>query len=274
MKYASIKHVYKEFLNTRQGADIYREFKRILYGDSDSLVQVLNTQILESLQAAHKTPIHICDVGGGDGGRILSIAKFLHEKFRSDIYLNFIEQSALYIEDFKARDTEVIANMNMHCGLFEDAQVTIGQFDLVLLIHSIFSFEDGSAMDKVLSLRSSSGNIIVVSNAKDSFLGGLKKVVDMGFSDSRYEIDDVIESLQEKSIQFKVMNFSTEWAIDKARWEKDIATLLDWITLGCFDLFDSNRKKEIVNYIEIQSKRDGDRRFFTEKETVLLIPTH
>lgn len=268
----SIKEAYRHFLNTRHGADVYRHFKRILYTAGDSLVQTLDTQILESLAAARRTPLKICDIGGGDGERVVRIVQFLREKFHGCFELDFVEQSNLYVEEFKRRQPETFCPTKIHLGLFEQMSLQAGQYDLVLLIHSIFAFENGNAVDKVLSLRSPSGKVVVVANAPDSFLGGLKALVDEGFDDQRYEVDDLKLSLAERGIQVRELRFSTEWAIAHEDWQRDLAILLDWISLGRFDSFPATRKRAVLAYIESRSHEDNGRHFFAEDEVVLVVP--
>ncbi|ACF45678.1 hypothetical protein Paes_0623 [Prosthecochloris aestuarii DSM 271] len=272
MTTSSIKDAYCSFLNTRHGAEVYRQFKRILYGSTDSLIQVLDTQIFEHLISIRRSPVRICDIGGGDGERVMCIAAFLHEKFQSQIKIDFIEQSALYVEEFKRRHKSDYCVTKAHCARFEHVDFNSHRFDLVLLIHSIFAFENVNSVDKIISLRETHGNIVVASNDTNSFLGGLKLLVDEGFDDRRYEISDLKQALQNRGIQFREFTFQTEWAIENENYDRDILLILDWITLGRYSVFTQSKKNDILRYIESQSIRNGGRFFFKENEVVLVIP--
>ena len=74
----SIKSAYRQFLDTQRGAQTYDEFKRILYGNEDSLVQTLNNIVLQKLPAISRDEVAVCDIGGGNGKRIKRTLAFLH----------------------------------------------------------------------------------------------------------------------------------------------------------------------------------------------------
>lgn len=272
MTASSIKDAYCSFLNTRHGADVYRQFKRILYGSADSLIQVLDTQIFEHLISTRRSPVRICDIGGGDGERVMSIVAFLHEKFQSRIEIDFIEQSVLYVREFKRRQQSDYCETRAHCARFEHVDFHSQRFDLVLLIHSIFAFENGNSVDKIISLRDAHGNIVVASNDTNSFLGGLKLLVDEGFDDRRYEISDLKQALLARGIRFREFTFQTEWAIERKNYDRDVLLILDWITLGRYSLFTQAKKNDVLDYIDSQSQREENRCFFRENEIVLVIP--
>jgi len=147
-----------------------------------------------------------------------------------------------------------------------------GYYDLVLLIHSIFAFENGQAIMKVMELRNPEGKVVVVSNASDSFLGGLKRLVDNEYNDKRYELDDLQRSLQEQNIHYQSYEFSTNWAISRIDYDRDLRVILDWISLGQFSSFSEVKQRGIFSYVSEVSEEDGDRILFMEKEIVLIIP--
>src|SRR5258708_2763532 len=168
----SIKQAYRDFLNTPEGATVYRQFKRLLYATDDSLVQWLHTSVFRTLPSARALNVRVCDIGGGDGVRITRILQFLHGKFRNSFRLDFIEQSALYVATFDPIPLGQFCRTKKHHVLFEDVSLPTRSYDLVLLIHSIFALDNGRSTAKVLSLRRQSGDIVIVSNARNSFLGG------------------------------------------------------------------------------------------------------
>ena len=268
----SIKQAYRDFLNTPEGAALYRQFKQLLYARQDSLVQWLNASVLLTLPAARKLNVRVCDIGGGDGNRITRILQFLKSKFKNRFHLDFIEQSALYVSEFNPETLTKFCRTKVNHCLFEDAKLSVGSYDLVLLIHSIFAFENGDSTEKVLSLRRKGGNIVVISNAPNSFLGGLKRLTDAGYSDKRFEIDDLKRSFRKLGVNFKQESTFTEWAIDKKTWRRDIGIILNWISLGRYDSMPPHRQREIRDYIRRRGKKSGSRTFFKEEEIILTIP--
>lgn len=268
----SIKQAYRDFLNTPEGVALYRQFKKLLYARQDSLVQWLNNSVLLTLPAARKLNVRVCDIGGGDGGRITRILQFLQGKFKNRFRLDFIEQSALYVSEFKPQPLTPFCRITINHGLFEDAKLTVGNYDLVLLIHSIFAFENGDSTRKVLDLRRTDGNIVIVSNAPNSFLGGLKRLTDTDYSDKRFEIDDLKQSLRKSGVDFRQQTTFTEWAIDKKTWKRDIGIILNWISLGRYDSLPKRQQMEIQDYVRRRGKKNGSRTFFKEEEIVLTIP--
>ena len=268
----SIKQAYRDFLNTPEGAALYRQFKQLLYARQDSLVQWLNASVLLTLPAARKLNVRVCDIGGGDGDRITRILQFLQSKFKNRFHLDFVEQSALYVSEFNRKPLPQFCRTEIKHCLFEDAKLTTGNYDLVLLIHSIFAFENGDSTRKVLALRRRDGNIVIVSNAPNSFLGGLKRLTDTGFSDKRFEIDDLKRSLRKSGVYFRQQTTFTEWAIDKKTWKRDIGIILNWISLGRYDSLPPRQQREIQDYIRRRGKKNGSRTFFKEEEIVLTIP--
>ena len=268
----SIKEAYREFLNTPEGAKVYRQFKRLLYAKEDSLVQWLDTSILRPLPAARGLNVRVCDIGGGDGDRITRILQFLHAKFKNRFRLDFVEQSAVYVAAFDPMPLAKFCRTKVHHSLFENVRLPLKSYDLVLLIHSIFAFESDVLTEKVLSLRRRGGSIVVVSNSPNSFLGGLKRLVDEKFADSRFEIIDLERGLRSLGVTFRRRKTNTEWVIDKRTWKRDIKVLLDWISLGRFRTFPKRQRERIEDYLVRRGKSRGARTFFREEEVILVIP--
>jgi|SRR6267143_5937024 len=267
----SIKEAYRKFLNTDYGAQLYNSFKDILYGGEDSLVQILNNNVLQNLPLVQKESLEVCDIGGGDGKRISHILRFLHSKFDLRFRLDFIEQSKQYVDAFDTGPLDSFCETTRFHALFEDVALQ-SHYDLVFLIQSIFAFENRNAVDKVLSLPHSDGAIIVVSNAPHSFLGSLKLLVDEGYGDNRYEIDHLERGLEKRDVSFSKFEFKTKWTIDKSRYDREIGTLLEWISLGTYSKFSSDKKRLIEVYLSNNTVRKGERTFFSEDEIVLMIP--
>ena len=165
----SIKLTYREFLSTQAGGDSFMRFRRALYTESDSLVQVLNSCVLQGLPMVRKDVLRVCDIGGADGTRVRSILRFLHAKFGIRFALDFVEQSTYLMGALSECDISGFTQTQRFEMLFEDATLR-GPYDLVLLIHSIFAFENGPTVDKVLSLAAGDSTIVAVSNSQESLL--------------------------------------------------------------------------------------------------------
>jgi hypothetical protein len=269
----SIKETYRQFLNTDKGTNLYNGFKRILYTDDDSLVQTLDNSILQNFSLFRKRSLRVCDVGGGDGRRIVRILKYLNTKFQNHFRLDFIEQSKQYVTSFDTTSISSFCEIRKYHTLFENVSLPEKHYDLVLLIHSIFAFENGRALDKVLALPSKNGRVVVVSNAANSFLGGLKTLVDEGYDDQRYEIDALKQDLDKRNIKYQCLTFQTRWAVDNACIDECLYTILQWITLGSYETFSAEKKQSLDGYIHHNTTVFEGRTFFTEDEIVLVIPS-
>jgi hypothetical protein len=267
----SIRLAYRQFLNTELGAQAYERFKRILYTDDDSLVQSLNNTVLQHLPVIARNVLKVCDIGGGDGRRIREIMKFLHEKFDLRFTLDFVEQSSYLMRSFNSDDISSFTATHNFEMLFEDAKLA-GGYDLVFLIHSIFAFESDLAVDKVLSLPNAEGTIVIVSNAQDSFLAGLKKILDAGYEDNRFEITDLVKILEDRALPFQQVVFETKWAVRKDALLQEIEVILNWLSLGSCKNLTDDRRNEVWQYVEENSSDLGQRVLFSESEVILLLP--
>lgn len=267
----SVKETYRQFFNTVAGIKFYHDFKEILYSPADSLVQTLDNMVLQHLPFTDREYLQVCDIGGGDGRRISQILRYLHDKFHFSFHLDFIEQSKLYIDNFQLTDIDTYVQANEIHSLFEHATLR-GGYDLVFLIHSIFALNNGNALDKVLNLATKGGFTIVVSNSPQSFLAGLKRLVDEGYDEPRYEIDALQRDLEARKIDYSEVTFFTRWAIPQNRYDLDINTILEEISLGSYPSFANDKKQVIAAYLEENLQLQGSRRFFCEEETVLILP--
>lgn len=270
----SVKTSYCDYLQSDAGARIYNDFKQLLYSNADSLVQVLDQNIIGTLTFLSGKRLSVCDIGGGDGKRITAILKHLHKVRGNSFNLDFIEQSRIYSATFGANPVGSFCTTRIHNKLFEETSLPLGRFDVVFLIHSIFAFNNEKSLDKVLSLRKPKGKVIVVSNAPNSFLGGLKDLVDRGFTDHRYELDDLGNSLISRGVSCFMFPFSTKFSLDADLTSTETQTLLEWISLGRFEGFPNELKDEIYKYIRQKGHSKDGRLMLTEKEIALVIPDH
>lgn len=265
----SIRTAYRRFLNTEVGARSYGRFKQALYTDDDSLVQALNNCVLQHLPVVLRDMLSVCDVGGGDGRRIRKILKFLHEKFGVRFRLDFVEQSAYLMREFDPEDIRPFAETRRFEAVFEDVKLPC-RYDLVFLIHSIFAFESDAAVEKILSLCNPGGVIVIVANADDSFLAGLKRILDAGYADRRFEINDLLDILRVRGIEGRLTPFETKWAVSTSGLARHTKTVLDWLSLGRVDAIGEGTEDEIRRYISQNSIDVGGRTLFTEREVVVV----
>jgi hypothetical protein len=194
----------------------YDQFKRLLYTEEDSLVEGLNNNVLQHLPVICRDFLEVCDIGGGDGRRIIRILRFLYEKFALRFRLDFVEQSPCLMRAFDVDQIADCVDVREFEMLFEDAELR-GGYDLVFVIHSMFAFQDTAAVDKILSLPNSHGIVIAVSNAPNSFVAGLKKLFDADYEDRRFEITDLVKTLEDRNQAFQTIPFVTRWAIGSRR---------------------------------------------------------
>jgi len=265
----SIRIDYRRFLGTECGAHVYQRFKRALYTDNDSLIQSLNNNVLQYLPNISAETLKVCDIGGGDGRRISQILEFLHGKFGLQFTMDFVEQSSYLMHSFDPKDISSFTKIRNFEILFEDAKLPCG-YDLIFLIHSIFGFESSLAVDKILSLLAPSGTIIVVSNAQDSFLAGLKKILDVGYEDTRFEITDLLKILSDRGVNNRQTSIETKWAVRKEDLAHHIDLLLEWLSLGKRADIGEDRKREIHEYICGNTVDLGQRMLFSEREIIVV----
>ncbi len=268
----SVKTEYKNFLNTKAGTALYNEFKRILYGEPDSLIEYFNHHFLTDKFVPRKKDLNICDIGGGDGKRIIQILKFLHEKYDKRFHLDFIEQSSVFCQSFQNSLHKVTpySTVNIQNCLFEEANFT-RKYDFIFLIHSIFSLKDSSNILKLLQLLNPGGKIILFSNAADSFLGIMKKELDKEYPDKRFEINHLKESLNRLSVNYRSHHFYTEWSIPEKKVYPEILTILQWLSLDRFSSFPESRKQEVFDLILNMATFKNGKYYFKEKEEIVII---
>jgi hypothetical protein len=269
----SVKMNYIKYLQTEFGTQKYIDFKKILYTENDSLVQVLNNNYLSLIKPYRKSKLSVCDIGGGDGYRILNILSFMNNKFHIRFNLDFVEQSKIYCDLFsqKIKGFNNNIDINIHNNLFESIEFH-EQYDLLFLIHSIFAFDNGNSVEKLLNLVKNDGNIIVVSNSPDSLLAKIKNKIDIDFNDDRFEIDDLMKILDKHRIKYSNSYFYTEWVIEESLLDENFYTILHWLSLGNYENYKSNRQMDLRDFIIRHSEKYNNLYLFKEKEQVLIIP--
>ena len=274
----SVKDAYLKYLNTERGTYIYNEFKKILYSKEDTLTKYLNHNYLLNFLKSRSGILKVGDIGGGDGRRVLNIMEFCYRNLGIKFQLDFIEQSSIFVRQFEKllseRDTSFLDTVNITNNLFEKVELPPASYDVVLLIHSIFAFEKGKAVDKILSLRNTNGNVLVISNAAASFLGGLKEIIDDEYEDCRYEIEDLAQELKSKAINYQDYCFNTKWTINSPTnliTSPEIQVILEWISLGKYPTYSYSKKERLQEYIESKTLDIHGGISFIEEEIMLEI---
>jgi SAM-dependent methyltransferase len=228
---SDVKEKYKDYLNTREGADTYNGFKQILYGTPDSLVLRLGDGIAERLERKN---INVLDVGGGDGKRLRLLRSLLGERGVESI-VRLIEPSGIFTDDLKqslaaSKPPEPIEVIRSTFEAYEANR----RYDLMLLVHSIFTFKDRAYIDQIGRSLKPDGLLVVASNDTDSFLTQLKAVTDATFGTKRREIASVWQDLEQAGYSLEFVRSTTTSAavcMENGQLNENGKLLLRWIAL-------------------------------------------
>lgn len=258
-----IKRKYIDYLNNDRGAKKYNAFKKILYGEGDSLVITIAPFLVGEIT---KNKIAVLDIGGGDGKRLAHVVILLNQ---CNIFVKkavLVEPSEVFLKNAE-KNLKNIKNLEIVNKKFEEYESGDG-FDLILLIHSIFTFTDKEYLKKIIKLTKPGGLIVIVSNNIDSFLAHLKSVVDKNYRNKRKEISDVLDDIKSFGLNYKSRFFYTIFPNKNSDFFNDNEKLiLEWLSLNDFD----NISEEIkVGAKEIFSKFTVDGKI-KEEEILLLI---
>jgi 2-polyprenyl-3-methyl-5-hydroxy-6-metoxy-1,4-benzoquinol methylase len=266
----SVKNKYKEYLNTKNGAANYNEFKKILYSSNDTLVNEIQKNIIADTLA--KKELSICDLGGGDGRRLIQIVEHLRRKGFANINMDLIEQSKVFTDSFRELSSQIkhYTQVNIFTQLIEEF-IPTKKYDIILLLHSIFCLSDSNVFDQIKKSCKADGEIIIASNAANSFLSVLKSKIDNNYSDKRYEIDDLRTDLKERKINFSNYAFKTKWNIKAKEVKKKAGIVLQWLSLGRFEKMSQKDKNELIEFtLSLANKKDNVY-YFSENEEVIKI---
>jgi len=269
-----VKETYLNFLNSDQGVEIYRKFKDILYTKRDILTRdFIDGEIIKKIAEnwKGKKEIYICDIGGGDGRRALEVINYIQSKFRIKCHLDLIEPSKSFISRIK--DYKIPKNVVVNCinKRFEDVKFS-RRYDLVLLIHSIYTFKGNQTIERAISLTNKNGYTVFIGNSPDSFLAGLKKLVDRTYNSERYELYNVEDYLVSKRSLFVKKSFATVCRISKRDYRASVDGVLDFISMGSYQKLDGESRSKILDYIKSKSRRSNDEVVIKEDEVALIIP--
>ncbi len=266
---ASVRAAYNAFLSTREGVQLYERFKQILYGEKDPLALAIADVLFGCLAPAPgKGNIRVCDLGGGDGRRISRIISALHKQSGMSFDLDLVDQSPEMIAAFDPARLPEVATWHLFCGRFEDVPLH-PPYEVVSLIHSIFAIQAPETLQRILELVDREGSIVIVSNASDSFLAGLKQIVDQGFTDERFEITDLKLVLQKRNVTFRETTHETRWTIRHEDLEQDVATIIDWLALGQIQRLSAAQHTQIREYVRVRSVPNESGWSLMEKEIIV-----
>ncbi len=265
-----VKDKYKNYLQTRAGIDKYNAFKTILYSEKDTLTENIFSNHISKLKLAKA--ISICDVGGGDGKRIIDLATKINKQFDCNIRIDFIEQSSLMCADFQTNSQQLdnFCKVEIHADEVEDT-VLQNDYDIFFLIHSIFCFPDFSVFQKLLDRVKSDGVLYVVTNTADSFLAKLKQELDMQYEDKRYEIKELLSDLKLHNVHYDKDSFTTAWTLNSNEVDEKLSVILDWLSLGEFHSLDTARQKQLIDFAKQLSEKNENQFRFSEGEEILII---
>jgi hypothetical protein len=271
-KYGSVKDRYKNYLKTKEGVETYNEFKDILYNRPDSLIETLFSRYISKLGL--KEAITICDVGGGDGKRIIDLTNKIRHAFNCRVDLDFIEQSGLMCRMFSQsiKRTGCFNKAKIFNSQIENSQLQLqDKYDIVFLIHSIFCFNSFSIIQKLYNRLNKNGVLVLLTNSGESFLGTLKSRLDSEYADKRYELTDLRLDLDRNGFEFSESSFDTNIVIKENQLEENISVILRWLSLGEYDSLDFWRKTSAIEAVRQLGKHRPGEYLFTETEKVLLL---
>jgi len=145
-----VKSRYKRYLDSEEGARKYNEFKDILYGKRDSLVVKLFGIIYPKLNG--RDSLRVLDMGGGDGRRLMHLIRlFRAEGIR--VEADLVEPSRTFTKNARKTVSENGYAVRVVRNMFEDFEsADANGYDLILSIHSIYTFRDDSYLKKVRGL--------------------------------------------------------------------------------------------------------------------------
>jgi SAM-dependent methyltransferase len=140
-----------------------------LYGDPDSLVGRMSAFFFQYIK--RKKRINVLDIGGGDGKRLRQILDLLREN-KISARATLVEPSKILTDDCRKAVKGSRYGIKVARSLFEDFE-SGEKYDLILMIHSYFTFPDASVFEKISRLLKKDGILFVAGNEVDSFLAKL-----------------------------------------------------------------------------------------------------
>ena len=271
---SSAKEKYLEYLGTEAGYRAYNAFKAFFYGEEDSLVASLYKDVVHPLIAKNRgEAFSLCDIGGGDGKRVAALLEKAHRDFPK-IYFNleYIEPSkaAFALSKDHFQRIKAFANVKSRNVPFEAVEFYNKKFDLVLLIHSIFTFSNDQNIRKIGDLKKENGVALVVSNRAHSLLHVLNTEFQRGYQEKRYETADLLNDLKKMNIACRKEEKTTAFFVLHNYFSRFVETTLGWVSMGAYQKLSEEEKRTYREYLQGLAKRKDKEGFFYEETEVLI----
>jgi len=257
-----VKKQYLDYLDSKEGAEKYNEFKSILYGEKDSLIPNLFKIIYPKING--KKDLSILDIGGGDGKRLRHIIDLL-EKKGITANADLVEPSKEFTKNCRFENAKKKYSIKVERNTFE--KFTIGKkYDLIFLIHSIYTFKNKSYLKKIKKFLNKDGMAVFVVNDANSFLAGLKRITDTQYKSSRNELGALLDGLGKN--KFKVRKFDTKFSrvLDKKGLNRKGKLILEWLSMENLPNVSLEIKEKAKKFF-IRRNRGG---YICEREVVIM----
>lgn len=253
MATTDVQEKYKEYLNTRQGVRRYNRFKEIMYGTPDSLVVRLADYLYPRIT---KQKVRILDVGGGDGKRLMLLMSLL-SAHGVESSATLVDQSKAFVDDLRATLENHMLPYDIRAvhSTFEE-YTTEETFDIILLVHSYYTFKDATYVDTIRRMLTAGGLVVVVSDNENSFLAQLKAVTDTRFGTERKKITSVLEELRAVGFITQTEISLTHYGdcISEGALDEDGRLILAWIALGTYEALSQDTINTATELFKAHSK--------------------
>lgn len=210
-----------------------------------------------------KESIYILDIGGGDGKRLnLLLGLLTEERIKTESTL--VEPSKAFIDNLQLEKNKKVRVINKR---WEETELK-DKFDLIILIHSIFTFKDLSYLKKIKKVMKKDCLLLIVGNDEKSFLAKLKKETDQKFKGKRKEINSVIRELKRAGFNLEIIKSETNFknVLDKDKNLNNNGKLIaGWIAMNNYDSLTDESKGRIKKIF-----KDSFKNYITETEVFVL----
>ena len=257
-----VKTQYKNYLDSEDGAEKYNFFKEILYGKEDSLLLKLFAIIYPKLK--NLPELSVLDIGGGDGKRLIHLIQLFKQK-GIDVHADLVEPSSAFTRNCQKEVALKKYPIRVERSTFEKFSTT-NSYNLIILIHSIYTFRNYDYLKKIKSLLKKDGLVVFVVNDENSFLAGLKKITDIQYNSSRNEINALLEGLKENKYTIKKFDTKFTGVLNKNGLTKKGKLIFEWISMRSLTGLPSDIKQDAVKFFTQRSKHG----ILREKEVVIL----
>jgi len=256
------KKQYLEYLDSEEGIWKYNEFKKILYGKDDSLIPKLFRIVYPKVK--NKKELDVLDVGGGDGRRLKHLMD-LFKKKGIDSKAHLVEPSKAFISECKKKTDQKKHSLRIEKKTFEKFS-TKDKYDVIFLIHSIYTFKNRSYLDKIKKMLKEDGLAIFVTNGDGSFLAGLKKIMDKRYSAPRNEVTSLMKELTKNKCEVKKFDTKFSGVLSRNEFNQKGKLIMEWIGLDDFSKI-SLETKEMARKYFVRKNKKG---FLCDKEVVVM----